>query len=57
MNSYQNEIDEIQKANVERFESDRKAQEAEDKAKAEASPSTPPVSVPPQPIQQLSLKS
>lgn len=56
MNSYQNEIDEIQKANVEHFESDRKAQEAEDKAKAkaEASPSTPPVSVPPQPIQQLS---
>lgn len=54
MNSYQNEIDEIQKANVERFESDRKAQEAEDKAKAEASQSTPPASVPPRPIQQLS---
>lgn len=53
MNSYQNEIDEIQKSNVERFESDRKAQEAEDKAKAEAPPNTPPASMPPQPIQQL----
>lgn len=53
MNSYQNEIDEIQKANIERFESDRKAQEEEDKAKAEASQSTPPAPVPPQPIQQL----
>lgn len=53
MNSYQNEIDEIQKSNVERFESDRKAQEAEDKAKAEASQSAPPVTVPTQPMQQL----
>lgn len=54
MNSYQNEIDEIQKSNVERFESDRKAQEAEDKAKAETSPSAPPDSVPTQQMQQLS---
>lgn len=54
MNSYQNEIDEIQKSNVERFESDRKAQEAEDKAKAETSPSAPPDPVPTQQMQQLS---
>lgn len=54
MNSYQNEIDEIQKSNVERFESDRKAQEAEDKAKAETSPSAPPAPVPTQQMQQLS---
>lgn len=54
MNSYQNEINEIQKSNVERFESDRKAQEAEDKAKAETSPSAPPAPVTTQQMQQLS---